>query len=252
MAVSGSDVLLLGVAGFVAGVVGSAGGTASLVSYPALLAVGLAPVQANVTNSIAFVANWPGSYLGSRPELRGQGTWLRRWGVVAALGGLAGAVVLLATPHAVFDQVVPYLIAAAALALLLQPRISALAKRHGLTHSPLVLPCGLLAVAFYNGYWGAGSGVMTLAVLLLTVDENFARANALKNMLLGVGDITVAVVFVIFGPVDWTAALPMAAGWAVGSRVGPSITRRVPGDWLRIVVGLAGLGLAVKLWLVPT
>src|ERR1700689_4275897 len=103
MAVSGGDLLLLGAAGAAAGIVGSAGGTASLVSYPALLAVGLAPFQANVTNSIAFVANWPGSALGSRPELRGQGSWLRRWGVLAAVGGVAGAVVLLLTPRGVFD-----------------------------------------------------------------------------------------------------------------------------------------------------
>src|SRR5580700_7787020 len=121
--------LLLG-AGAVAGVVGSAGGTASLVSYPALLAVGLAPFQANVTNSIAFVANWPGSALGSRPELRGQGSWLRRWGVLAAVGGVVGVVVLLLTPRGVFDEVVPYLVASAALALLLQPRISAWERRH--------------------------------------------------------------------------------------------------------------------------
>jgi uncharacterized membrane protein YfcA len=235
----------------VAGVVGSAGGTASLVSYPALLAVGLAPFQANVTNSIAFVANWPGSALGSRPELRGQGSWLRRWGVVAAVGGVAGAVVLLLTPRGVFNEVVPYLVGSAALALLLQPRISAWERSHGATGRRFVLPCGLLAVAFYNGYWGAGSGVMTVAVLLLTVEKNFARANALKNMLLGAGDIAVAGVFTVFGPVHWSAAVPMAAGWVVGSTIGPSITRRVPGDTLRVLVGLAGLGLAVKLWLAP-
>jgi uncharacterized protein len=251
VAVVGSDALLLAAAGVVAGVVGSAGGTASLVSYPALLAVGLAPFQANVTNSIAFVANWPGSALGSRPELRGQGSWLRRWGVLAAVGGVAGAVVLLVTPRGVFDEVVPYLVASAALALLLQPRISAWERRHGAVRRRFVLPCGLLAVAFYNGYWGAGSGVMTVAVLLLTVEKNFARANALKNMLLGAGDIAVAVVFTVFGPVHWSAAVPMAAGWVVGSTIGPSITRRVPGDTLRVLVGLAGLGLAVKLWLVP-
>jgi len=251
MLVSGSDDLLLGGAGVVAGMVGSAGGTASLVSYPALLAVGLPPLQANVTNSIAFVANWPGSALGSRPELRGQAALIRRFGVVAAAGGVAGAVVLLVTPRGVFDHVVPYLVASAALALLFQPKISAWERSHAVTRSRLVLPCGLSAVAFYNGYWGAGSGVMTVVVLLLTVEKNFARANALKNMLLGVSDIAVAIVFTVFGPVDWAAALPMAAGWVVGSMIGPSITRRVPGDTLRVLVGLAGVGLAVKLWLTP-
>jgi len=251
VSVSAGDIVLLGAAGLVAGTVGSAGGTASLVSYPALLAVGLAPFQANVTNSIAFVANWPGSALGSRPELRGRGLWLRRWASVAAAGGVSGAVVLLMTPRGVFDAVVPYLVASAALALLFQPKISAWEKSHSSSHGALVLPCGLLAVGFYDGYWGAGSGVMAVAVLLLTVEKNFARANALKNMLLGASDIVVAVVFMLFGPVHWSAALPMAAGWVVGSAIGPSITRRVSGDTLRVLVGLAGLGLAAKLWLAP-
>ena len=242
--VSDSDIALLAVAGACAGLVGSAGGTASLISYPALLAVGLPPLQANVTNSVAFVANLPGSALGSRPELRGRGAWVLRWGLVVAAGGAVGAVLLLVTPQDVFNRVVPFLVALAALALLFQPRISAWESRRSLSHSALVLPCGLAAVAVYNGYWGAGSGVMTLAVLLLAVERDFARANALKNMLLGAGDLPVALIFALFGPVVWSAALPMAAGWVLGSRFGPSITRRVPGDAIRVVVALAGLGLA--------
>ena len=112
--------LLLG-AGALAGIVGSAGGTASLISYPALLAVGLPPLSANITNAVAFVAAWPGSALGSRPELRGQGRWLRRWAPLTAAGSAAGAGLLLVTPAAAFDRVVPFLLAFAALALLLQP-----------------------------------------------------------------------------------------------------------------------------------
>src|SRR5580693_10064216 len=113
-------VLLFG-AGLLAGIVGSAGGTASLISYPALLAAGLPPLAANVTNAVAFVAAWPGSALGSRPELRGQGPWLLRWAPLAAAGSAAGAALLLVTPARTFDRVVPYLLALAALALLLQP-----------------------------------------------------------------------------------------------------------------------------------
>src|SRR5580700_9815607 len=123
--------LLLG-AGALAGIVGSAGGTASLISYPALLAVGLPPLPANITNAVAFVAAWPGSALGSRPELRGQGRQLLRWAPLAVAGSAAGAALLLVTPESVFDQVVPFLLAAAAIILLVQPAISAwLARRHG-------------------------------------------------------------------------------------------------------------------------
>jgi uncharacterized protein len=241
-------VLMLG-AGVLAGLVGSAGGTSSLISYPALLAVGIPPLPANVTNSVAWVAAWPGSALGSRPELRGQGPWLRRWAPLVAVGSAAGAALLLLTPAAAFDRVVPYLIAFVALVLLFQPWISAWLARHPGRHGGLYLPAGLLATSLYNGYWGAGSGVMMLAVLLLTADQPLVRSNALKNMLLGVGDVVCCVAFILFGPVRWAAALPMAAGYLAGSMVGPSVARRVPGGILRVVVALAGLGLAVRLWL---
>jgi uncharacterized protein len=243
-----ATVLMLG-AGALAGLAGSAGGTASLISYPALLAVGIPPLPANVTNSVAFVAAWPGSALGSRPELRGQGPWLRRWAPLAAVGSAAGAALLLLTPAAAFDHVVPFLIALAALALLFQPWISAWLARHPGRHAGLYLPGGLLATSVYNGYWGAGSGVMTLAVLLLTADQGLVRSNALKNMLLGVGDLVCCVAFILFGPVRWAAAVPMAVGFLAGSMVGPAVARRIPGGILRVIVALGGLGLAVRLWL---
>jgi len=243
--------LLLG-AGVLAGMVGSAGGTASLISYPALLAVGIPALAANMTNAVAFVASLPGSALGSRPELRGQGQWLRRWAPLAAGGGAAGAALLLLTPAGVFGRVVPFLVAFAALALLLQPRVSAWQEKHLRKTSRLLLPCGLFAVSVYDGYWGAGAGVMTLALLLLTVDQHLARSNALKNMILGVADVVCSIGFVLFGPVHWAAAVPLALGLLVGSTVGPSLTRRVPGNIVRVVVALAGLGLAVHLWVSPS
>ena len=164
-------VLLLG-AGAVAGIVGSAGGTASLISYPALLAAGIPPLAANVTNAVAFVASWPGSALGSRPELRGQGPWLLRWAPLAVAGSAAGAALLLFTPAGTFDQVVPFLLAFAALALLLQPQVSAWLARHPASSSRLLLPCGLIAASAYDGYWGAGAGVMTLALLMITTGQH--------------------------------------------------------------------------------
>jgi hypothetical protein len=164
-------VLLLG-AGAVAGIVGSAGGTASLISYPALLAVGIPPLAANVTNAVAFVAAWPGSALGSRPELRGQGPSLRRWAPLAVAGSAAGATLLLVTPAGAFDRVVPFLLAFAALALLLQPKVSAWLAGHPASSSRrLLLPAGLIAASAYDGYWGAGAGVMTLALLMITTGD---------------------------------------------------------------------------------
>jgi uncharacterized protein len=240
--------LLLG-AGAAAGIVGSAGGTASLISYPALLAAGLPPLAANVTNAVAFVAAWPGSAVGSRTELRGQGPWLRRWAGLAVAGSAAGAALLLLTPAAAFDRLVPFLLAFAALALLLQPWLAARLARHPAGRSRLILAGGLIATSAYDGYWGAGAGVMTLALLMITGEPDLARSNALKNMLLGVADVTCCAVFVVFWPVDWATAAPMAAGFLAGSVIGPSVTRHLPGPVLRIAAALAGLGVAVHLWI---
>lgn len=115
----------------------------------------------------------------------------------------------------------------------------------------LTLPLGLLAIAVYCGYFGAGSGVMALALLLLTVEDNLPIANALKNILLGFADVVAAIAFAFFGPVHWGAAVPLLIGLAVGSVIGPAITRRVPPALLRMLVAGAGLGLAAWLWANP-
>jgi uncharacterized membrane protein YfcA len=248
---STADILLLLGAGALAGAVGSAGGITSLISYPALLAVGIPPLPANVTNAVALVASWPGSAMGSRPELRGQGSWLRHWALLTAVGGAGGTALLLLTPTGVFGRVVPFLLVFASLALLLQPRVTSWQESHHSRANRFLLPFGLFAVSVYSGYFGAGAGVMILALLLLTVDQHLARANALKNMLLGMADVVSAIGFALFGHVHWTAAAPLALGLLGGSTVGPSITRRVPGKVLRVLVALAGIGLAVRLWVAP-
>jgi uncharacterized protein len=245
--------LFLAAAGALAGLVGTAGGITSLVSYPALLLAGIAPLQANVANIVALVACWPGSALASRPELAGKGAWLRRWGVVAALGGTAGSVLLLVTPAGVFGQVVPFLVVIGSLALLLQPRIAAWQARREAPGrgSLLLLPVGLFALSVYNGYFGAGSGVLLLALLLLSAEPSLVSANALKNMLVGAATITSAVLFALFAHVDWTAVAPLAAGTFLGSLAGPRVARRLPPGLLRWLVALTGLALAVRLWLDP-
>lgn len=244
-----AEVLLLTGAGFLAGVVGSAGGTASLISYPALLSVGISPLLANVTNSVAFVTAWPGAAIGSRPELRGQGTWLRRWAPVVVAGSAAGATLLIITPSQVFDQLVPFLLAFAAITLLLQPRISWWLARRPNANNRVLLPGGMIAVSAYDGYWGAGSGVMTLALLMTTNEAHLPRSNALKNMVLGIADVTCCIIFVFFMPVDWAAAAPMAVGILLGSMLGPTFTRHIPAAVLRTAAALAGLVLAIHLWL---
>jgi uncharacterized membrane protein YfcA len=248
--ISIAHVIVLVVSGVVAGVIGSAGGITSLVSYPALLAIGIPPLPANVTNVVALVGSFPGAALGSRPELRGQGSWLRRWALVAAVGSVLGVALLLLTPDQVFNHLVPYLLLLASLALFFQPRLSRWHEAHA-HRQGAVLGWGLFAVSVYSGYFGAGSGIMALALILLTVDPDFARANALKNMILGVATLVAAIGFLIFGPVHLAAALCLGVGCVVGSFLGPSVARTIPGDVLRVIAAAFGVGLAVWFFVNP-
>jgi uncharacterized membrane protein YfcA len=248
---STADLALLVGAGALAGTVGTAGGITSLVSYPALLAVGVPALPANVTNIVALVACWPGSALASRPELAGRGTWVKRWAPVAVAGAIVGSGLLLSTPSGVFRRIVPFLLVFASVGLLLQPRLAAWQARRPAGGERSLWPYGLFLVSAYNGYFGAGSGVMLLALLLLSVDEHIATANALKNMVLGLATTVSAVVFVTLGHVYWAAAAALAVGAFVGSMAGPPVARRAPANVLRALVALTGIGLAIRLWAVP-
>jgi uncharacterized membrane protein YfcA len=232
------------VAGLVAGIVGTGGGITSLVSYPALLAVGLTPLAADVANLVALVACWPGSALSSRRELAGSGRWLARGLPVVGLGAAAGAVLLLTTSSALFARLVPYLLAAGSLALLLQP---ALTRRFRARSGPaLALPL-VAAISVYSGYFGAGAGVLLLASLLVLVDDRLPEANAVKNMLNGGSTVAAATVLVLAGPVDWAAVAPLAAGLLAGGTLGPVLVRRLSPTVVRVAVAVLGLGLAVRL-----
>lgn len=248
--ISAPHVLLLVAAGVVAGVVGTAGGIATLVSYPALLLAGVSPLPADVVNMVALLACWPGAALASQPELKGRSRWLGRYGIVTAAGGALGAGLLTTTSSAAFARVVPFLVALGSLALLAQPWLSRLTgDRARGSRPPLV--GGLFVVSVYNGYFGAGAGVMTLGLLLFSVDEHVARANALKNMLVGAAVAAAAIVLIAVVPVIWSATVPLACGMFAGASVGPRVARRIPGGWLRWLVAVVGIGLAVKLWVAP-
>jgi uncharacterized membrane protein YfcA len=250
--ISTLDSVALVLAGTAAGLIGSAGGITSLVSYPALLAVGLPALSANIVNNVALIGCWPGSALASQPELHGKASWLRRWTVVAAVGGAAGSGLLLSTPAGVFARVVPFLVAAGSLALLFETRLRAWRQRRGTQNHKLALPAGLVILSLYNGYFGAGAGVMILTLLLVLVDRHLPTANALKNMLIGAAAVVSATIFVLFGSVNWSAAAPLALGMLAGSRVGPLIARRLPANLLRRLIVLLGLMLAIYLWLHPS
>ena len=242
-----AELVLLFVAGIGGGLTGSMAGLASLLSYPALLAAGLPPVTANATNTVALVFNSVGSVTGSRPELTGRLHHVRSLAFVALGGGVAGSVLLLLAPARSFELAVPALIALASLALLLRPRPPD-PDGAPATHSLATL-AGAGAIAVYGGYFGAAAGVMMLALLLRVTREPLAAANAVKNLVMGLVNLTAAVVFVVTGHVDWVAAAPTALGLFLGGLLGPVVVRHVRPGPLRIAIAVLGLGLAVYLGL---
>jgi uncharacterized protein len=237
---------LLAAAGVLGGLTGSIAGLASVATYPALLLVGLPPVTANVTNTVALVFNGIGSVLGSRPELAGQGAWLKRIAPAAAFG----TALLLSTPAQGFERVVPILLGLASVAILL-PHASRQETRvaHHQRHTVKVQleAAAIFAICVYGGYFGAAAGVLLLAMLLRTGGATLAHANAGKNVILGVANVVAAVIFAIFAPVQWWAVVPLGLGCLVGSRLGPIVVRHAPAGPIRVVIGVAGLLLAVKL-----
>jgi uncharacterized membrane protein YfcA len=243
--------LLLLVAGVGAGITGSTAGLASLISYPALLAVGLPPVTANVTNTVALIGSSIGSVSGSRAELHGQGRDVRRYLGLAVLAGAIGATLLLIGPADTFEGLVPYLIASASVLLLLSPRLRAIRGKRATpaTGRNALVPVGLFFACVYGGYFGAAAGVMILALLLFATDKTLPAANALKNLLLGIANAVASVGFLIFADVRLAAVVPLGLGCVVGGRIGPAIVRRVPPTITRTVIALAGFGLSIKLWL---
>jgi uncharacterized protein len=204
-----------------------------------------------VTNTVAMVLNGVGSVSASGQELTGQRSRVLRHSAASALGGVAGAALLLLTPSSAFERIVPFLIAGAAVAILVQrpPRELAIegALHHPEHRDPPWLPLGTFAIGIYGGYFGAAAGVMMLAMFLLTTGEGLPRGNALRNVVLGCANAVAAVGFVVFSSVAWSAALPLAIGLFTGGRLGPRVVRRAPQTVLRRVIAVAGLGLAVHL-----
>ena len=233
-------------AGVTAGLVGGIAGLASIISYPALLATGLSPVSANVTNTAALVFSGAGAALGSQPELRGQRRRVRVLGVAGLCGGLLGAVLLLLTPSDTFAKLVPWLIGASSLAILLpRPR----ADPDAPARDRRWVVGSVFAIAVYGGYFGAAAGVMLLALLLATTAETLPQSNAMKNLVLFGANLVAAVIFSIGGSVHWLAAVPLAGGFFLGGALAPRAVRRMPARPLRLLIAVAGALIAVKLGL---
>lgn len=242
-------IALLIVAGLGAGVVNAIAGGGSLITFPTLLAVGLPPVAANVTNSTAVCPGYLSSVAGSRRDLRGQAGLLRRIIPTSVVGGVAGCALLLLTPARAFELVVPFLVLAAAAALAFQERLRALVGHGRAEGGGAALQVIVFVGAVYGGYFGAALGVMLVAALALVLDETLNRINALKNVLSAVVGMVTVVIFAVFGPVDWAAAAILAPATIVGGYAGAKLARRLPARVLRALIVTFGTAIGlVLLW----
>jgi hypothetical protein len=236
---------LVGGAALVAGIVNAIAGGGSLITFPALVAIGLPAVTASVINTVAMCPGYFGATVAQRRDLVGQRRRATQVLPAAAVGGIAGALLLLHTGEGAFTKIVPWLILVAVGLLAFGDRIRAwLLGRSTTPHAELwaALPVGLSAV--YGGYFGAGMGVMVLASLAVVLDDSLTRINALKQSVSLVVNVAAAIVFVVIAPIDWTIVVVMMACALVGGSIGGAIASRVPAAVLKWTVVTAGVVLA--------
>ncbi|WP_030264782.1 sulfite exporter TauE/SafE family protein [Streptomyces violens] len=250
------EALAVFAAGLGAGAINVVVGSGTLITFPVLLGIGLPPVTANVSNNLGLVPGAISGAIGYRRELRGQRRRIIRFGATALVGGLAGAVLLLALPSDAFTAIVPVLVAIALVLVVLQPRLSAAVKarraRNGTVphrDGGIALLTGLLLSSAYGGYFGAAQGVLYISLMGLLLDEDLQRLNALKNVLALVVNAVAAVFFLFVADFDWTAVLLIAVGSALGGQIGAKIGRRLPPAVLRGVIVTVGVIAIVQLLL---
>ncbi|QBR91096.1 sulfite exporter TauE/SafE family protein [Nocardioides euryhalodurans] len=241
------EVVAILLAGVAAGTINTVVGSGTLITFPTLLAFGVPPVTANVSNTIGLVPGSVSGAIGYRRELAGQRSRLLRLASASLLGGTAGAVLLLVLPSAAFDAIVPALIGLGLVLVVTGPwisrRVAARAEsRGGLPEHGAwwVWPAVALA-GVYGGYFGAAQGVLLVAILGIGVADSLQRHNATKNVLAGLVNAIAAAVFIVVAHVDWAVAGLIAAGSIVGGQIGASVGRRLPPLVLRGVIVVVGV-----------
>jgi len=251
---NGIELLLIALAAVAGGAVNALAGGGTLITFPALVALGVPAVAANVTNTVALLPGYLGATLAQWNDLREQKD--RLWLLMPAsiIGGVAGGILLLNTQEKVFQVLVPFLILLASGLLVVQDRLRSWALAHGgqarsgaLSNLWTTLPIGLAAV--YGGYFGAGLSVIVLAVLGLVYDDSLTRLNALKQAIALVVNVAAALFFVFSGRVVWLAALVMAVGALLGGVLGGRLAGRVSPLVLRRIVVAIGVVVALIYWI---
>lgn len=248
------EMLAVLAAGISAGVVNTVVGSGSLITFPVLLATGMPPVTAAVSNTLGLIPGSISGAIGYRAELGGQGRRILKMSVGSLFGGLAGAMLLLALPATWFERIVPALVGLALVLVLLQPRISESVRRHrertsGSPHpdgGPLLL-IGLTLASVYGGYFSAAQGIIYMSLMGVLLDETLQRLNAVRNVLVAVVNTVAALFFLFSADFDWTAVVLLAIGSAFGGLIGAKVGRRLSPAVLRLLIVAVGIVAIVRL-----
>ena len=237
-------------AGAAAGCINVIVGSGTLITFPTLIAFGYPPVVANVSNTIGLVPGSLAGAIGYRRELRGQGARVRATGAAAAIGAATGAVLLLTLPASAFKDIVPAFIVVALLLIVAQPRLAAVLRRHrGHTRERVgaATLLAMLACGVYGGYFGAAQGILMLAILGLSFDDELQRLNATKNVLAGLANFLAGVIFAFAAHVDWAVVALIMPGAIIGGVLGARYGRRLPPTLLRVLIVAVGIVAIVRL-----
>jgi hypothetical protein len=246
---TGWEMLAVAAAGFAAGGINAVVGSGTLVSFPVLLAVGLPPVPATISNSLGLVAGNLSGSIGYRRELSGQRGLLLRLLPASVLGALTGAFLLLHLPAATFEAVVPVLIGIAVLLVALQPVLQRRLPTRADDDTPVrggrlaALFAGAYATGTYGGYFAASQGVLQIGIFGLVLRESLQRLNAIKNVLTFTVNAVAAGAYVVVATdrVDWVAAGLLAVGSLLGGAVSSRYGRRLPSALLRTAIVVLGV-----------
>jgi len=237
-------------AGVVAGTINTVVGSGTLFTFPVLLALGYAPVVANVSNTVGLVPGSVSGAIGYRRELAGQFNRGLPLAIASGIGAVTGSVLLLTLPPSAFKAIVPGFIAVALVLIILQPRLSAAIRARRRAGAHRAGPAAIAAVycsGIYGGYFGAAQGIMLLAILGLALDDDLQRINALKVVLAGLVNLIAGVIFVVVAHVAWLPALLIAVGSTLGGVIGARSGRRLPPAALRAVIVGVGIFAIVRL-----
>jgi len=248
--VNAQHAVLLGLAGFAAGVVNAIAGGGSLISFPALLFTGMPPVAANATNTVAI---WPGTVSSTWAYRRliseeKHRAWVLAW--PSLIGGLAGSILLLHTPESAFRAVVPWLILFAAGLLAAQGPVARWVSRAMSSASSRVPPAlwlAQLAISIYGGYFGAGIGILMLAAMAIFLPDTLQHANALKVLFSLLINGIAALYFLVAGSVHLPEAALMMVAAVVGGWAGAHLAQRLPAWLMRLLVIAFALVVAGRL-----